>query len=168
MCHRLHSAHRCDRRICGIVVNTLLGFSDEFVALAEHGGPRRTGFGAGGRFASQDAVGAHGAFLHFGKQLAPFVLGNAEGASSHAIATSHATRFFINDGALRRFAKSGNGTYGSTRGIGAIHAKTPHVLFALGEYNRIFVFGLAIFGGDRVVVGEFIFVGARLSRIACS
>ena len=38
----------------------------------------------------------------------------------------------------------------------------PHVLFAFGEYDCVFVLGLVVFRGDGVVVDQFVFVGARL------
>ncbi len=119
-------------------------------------------------FPAYHAVRAHGAFLDFGKELAPLVLGNTEGASSHAIATSHATGFFIDDRALRGLAKSGDGAYGSAGGIGAIHAEPPHVLFAFGEYDGVFVLGLVIFRGDGVVVDRVCFCRRTPVRIACS
>src|SRR5678815_2106516 len=125
----------------GVVVETLFGFRDEFVALTELGGARRTGLGAGGRLPCLHAVGAHSALLHFRKQLAPFVFRNTEGAGSHTVAASHAARFFVDHGAFGSFAKSGDRTYGSAGGIGAVHAEAPHVFFALGENNGVFVFG---------------------------
>jgi hypothetical protein len=108
------------------------------------------------------AVSTHRAFLHFWKELAPFILGDTERTSDHAVAAPHAATFFVDHGAFRSLAQSGHRTNGSAGGLGTIHAKAPHIFLALGKDDRVFVLRLARFSGDRVVVWKFVFVSARL------
>src|SRR5689334_5211373 len=93
-----------------IITEALLRFSNEFVSFAKLRSAGWTRFRTRGRLTSLHAVRTHRALLHFGKQLAPFVLGNAKRTGDHAIAASHATAFFVNDGAFRGFPQGGYGT----------------------------------------------------------
>src|ERR671922_1035853 len=106
--------------LAGVFANALAGFSNEIVAFSELGCACRTGFGTGSGLALRDAVGAHGALLHLGGELAPFVLWNAEGARHHAVPAAHALGRIVGDGACSRLLQRSDGANRSTRRIVAV------------------------------------------------
>src|SRR5579872_5265949 len=96
--------------LAGVVADALLSFRDQLVTLAELRCACRTDFGAGGGFALCDAIWTHGALLHLGHELAPFIFRNTEGAGHHAVAASHAFGRIVGDGPERGFLERADGT----------------------------------------------------------
>ena len=145
-----------------IVADPFLRLGDQFVAFAELGGARGTDFRARGLLSLGHAVGTHGALLHFGNELAPFIFRNAEGTRHHAVAASHALRRVVSDRTERRLLHRAHRTDRRARGIVAVHAQAAHELVAAREHDRHLVCGLDFFGGDGVVVGKLVLGGAGL------
>ena len=137
------------RNVVGrIVVEAQLRFLDEFFAIAELGGASGTDLGARCRLSGSDAIGTHDALLNLGKNLAPLVFGDAEGAGDHAVAAAHATTFFVNDGAGRGLVQSTDGTNGGACRIFTVHAHPAHELIVLGEDRCEFVVRGYLLSGD--------------------
>src|SRR5271167_935047 len=100
--------------IAGIVVDTLLGFFQQLVAIPELGGAGGADLGASGWFSRSYALAAHDALAHAGSRFVPFVLRHSEGASCHAITAPHAPAFVVGDraegGLLQRAHRADRGT----------------------------------------------------------
>jgi len=154
--------------VAGIVANPLPSLGDQLIALAELGGAGRADFRAGCRFPRGHAIGTHGALLHLGDELPPFIFGDAEGARHHAVAAAHALRGIVGDRSQSGFLQRADGTDGSAGRLGAIHAQAAHEFVAAREHDRHFVGRLDLFGGDGVVVRKFVLTGASLFALLAS
>jgi hypothetical protein len=145
-----------------IVADPFLRFGDQFVALAKFGGARRTDLRACGRLSLGHAIGTHGALLHLGNELAPFILRNTEGARDHAVTAAHAFRGVVGDrteGSLLQRAHRADGCAGR---VVAIHAQAAHELVAAREHDGHLMVRLNFFGRDGVVIRKFVLAGAGL------
>src|ERR1017187_725737 len=145
-----------------IVVDALLGFFQQFVAIAELGGAGGADFRASRLFSVSYAFAAHNALAHAGYRFVPFVLGHAEGTSRHAVAASHATALVVSDGPERGLLHRAHWAYRGARRVVAVHAQLAHELVVLDHDRRVFARRCKLLGGDAVIVRQAVFGGAGL------
>src|SRR5271169_630164 len=83
--------------ITWIVVDSLLRFFQQLVAIAELGSASGTGLGTRRLLALDYPLAAHDALAHSRNCLVPFILGYAKGTGGHAVAASHAAALVVSD-----------------------------------------------------------------------
>ncbi len=145
-----------------VVVDALLGFFQQLVAIAELGGAGGADFRASRLFAGSHALAAHDAFAHAGNGFFPFILGHAKRAGRHAIAASHALALVVGNRAESRFLQRADGADRSAGRVVAVHAQLAHELVVLGQDGSVFVGRRYLLGRNLIVVRQAVFGGAGL------
>src|SRR5271157_2264908 len=148
--------------LVGVVLDALACLLQKLFALAELGGAGGTYLSAGGGLAGGDAWSTHDALADAGNGLVPFVLGNAKGASGHAVTASHALVLVVGDWAERGLFQRTDRTNRSAGRIVAVHAELAHELVVLGEDGSVLMGRGYILFCNFVIVRQAVFGGAGL------
>src|SRR5271165_6181050 len=148
--------------IARIVVDTLLRFFQQLVAVAELGCASGAGLGACRLLAFGYPFAAHAALAHSRNCFVPFILRYAKGTCRHAVAASHAAALVVGDRAERGFFQRANRTDRSTGRVVAVHAQTAHELVVLGEHDGVLVRRSDFLGCNAIVIRQAVFCGAAL------
>ena len=170
MCRRLPSGHKCGLRTCpdcraAACWASAISSSRSPNLVAPVGQASAQAVGLPGHH----PVGAHGALLHPRQTACSTHTWERQTDRPPCSSGSPCS------GLLRRspgpsavLCSAPTGHTEAQAGSGAVHAQPPHELVALGQNDGELVFGLPVFGGDCLVVRQFVLVGAGLLRTACS
>src|ERR1043165_1645327 len=145
-----------------VLEDAAVRLAQQLFAVTEERGLRRADLRAGGLLAGEHALAAHRALADARIERIPLVLGNVERTRNHAVAAAHALRGVVYYRAFGRLLQGGHGTDGRATGVFAVHAQPPHELFTLRADVGELVRRLEFFGGNFVVVGKFVLLGASL------